>query len=99
MTELAWLMAALTLGCAVGGAYFATLWATVLGLPVTRHPALLVFGSFAVRFGAAALVLVVIVHSGGLSWIASALTGFVLARIVIVRRLLPANPRPQHDAA
>ena len=95
---LAWLLGAFALGFAAGAAYFAALWATVRVLPATRRPALVLFGSFVLRFGVVAAVFVMMVRDGGFSWIAAALAGFFLARLVIVRRLLPAETAPGGDA-
>jgi len=99
VTDLAGLMTAFVLGWATGVAYFRALWATVRALPGTRHPALVVFGSFFGRFGVAAAIFVLMVRTGGLLWIASALAGFVIARMVIVRRFLPSDRTAAQDAA
>jgi F1F0 ATPase subunit 2 len=93
-----WLLGAFALGFAAGAAYFTALWVTVRALPATRHPALVLFGSFVLRFGVVAAVFVMMVRGGGFSWIASALAGFVLARLVIVRGLLPPETAPRGDA-
>lgn len=98
MTGLAWLLVAFALGFAAGAAYFAALWATVRALPATRRPGLVLFGSFVLRFGVAAAVFVMMARGGGFSWIAAALAGFVLARLVIVRRLLPSETLPGGNA-
>jgi len=98
VTGLAWLAGAFALGCAVGSAYFVALWATVRALPAARKPALLVFGSFIVRFGVTAPVFVLLVRAGGLPAIASALAGFVLARVLVVRRLPPSGTMPAKSA-
>jgi F1F0 ATPase subunit 2 len=95
---LIWLLGAFALGFAAGAAYFAALWATVRALPASRHPALVLFGSFVLRFGVVAAVFVMIVRGGGFSCVASALAGFVLARLVIVRRSLPPETAPSGEA-
>ena len=86
MDEPVGLAAAFAAGSAAGAAYFAGLWVTVRGLPAARRPALLVFGSFLVRFGGAATTFVLLVRAGGWRWVAAALAGFVLARTLIIRR-------------
>lgn len=97
MTHLGWLAVAFALGSALGTAYFVALWATVRTLPTARNPAIIVFGSYIIRIGLAAAAFVLIVRAGGLPWIASALGGFVFARMVIVRRVLPSNAMPSRD--
>ena len=99
MRELAWLAGAFALGCAGGMAYFVALWATVRVLPAARNPAWVVVGSFVVRFGLAGTMFFLIVRVGGLPWIASALAGFILARLVVVRRLLPSDASLSEDGA
>ncbi len=98
ITDLLGAVGAFAAGGAVGLAYFAGLWVTVRALPTSRKPALLVFGSYIVRLGVAGTMFVLLVRSGGWPWLASALAGFVLARVVIVRRWLPADTMPARDA-
>jgi F1F0 ATPase subunit 2 len=98
MTRLLMLSGALVAGGVVGVVYFAGLWTTVRALPGTRNPAFLVFVSFAVRFAVAALLFVALARTGGWSLIASALVGFTLARVVIVRRLLPSGSPPKRGS-
>ena len=99
VTGLAWLVGALAVGVTAGAAYFAALGATVRALPSARRPALILLGSFVLRFGAVAAVFVVMIRGGGLSWLAAALTGFVLARVVIVRRWLSSRTAAGGGAA
>jgi len=98
MSAIPGLAAAFTAGGAVGLAYFTGLWATVRALPAARHPAILVFGSFGVRFAVAAATFVMLVRAGGWPWAASALAGFVVARTVLVRRRLPPPATPAGEA-
>jgi F1F0 ATPase subunit 2 len=85
------LVGAFAAGSAVGAAYFTGLWATVRRLSTARNPAVLVFASFALRLGVAAVAFLAIAGAGGWAWTVAALTGFMLARAVVVRRLGPAG--------
>ena len=99
MTGLAGLAAAFAAGVAIGLAYFTSLWFTVRALPTTTRPAVLVLASYSARLVVAVALFVLIVRTGGWTWAASALAGFVLARMVMVRRLHPAGSAAPGDAA
>ncbi len=65
--------------------FFGGLWLTVQRLPTARWPGLLLFASFALR----ALLAIggfVLVMAGQWSRLLAGLLGFLLARIVLVRR-------------
>jgi F1F0 ATPase subunit 2 len=96
-TGLLGLVGAFVAGGATGLAYFAGLWLTVRALPSARRPAFLVFGSYMVRLAVAGAVFVLVVRVGGWAWVASALAGFVLARMVMVR-VLPSDTMAPGDA-
>jgi len=77
-------------GIAIGALYFGGLWWTVQRLPRSRNPSLLMLVSFLVRTGAAAGCFILIM---GNKWepIAAGLLGFVVIRIVLVRRVKAAE--------
>ena len=73
-------------GLILGTFYFTALWRTVKRLPEAMHPLRLMIGSFVLRM---AIVLpgLYLVMSGHWERLAAALAGFILARLVITRRL------------
>lgn len=73
-------------GLILGALYFTALWRTVKKLPESVHPFRLMIGSFVLRM---AIVLpgFYLVMSGHWERLAAALVGFILARLVITRRL------------
>ncbi|NJN67591.1 MAG: ATP synthase subunit I [Chloroflexaceae bacterium] len=75
-------------GMAMGLAYFGGLWLTVQRLPRSRHPALLLVGSFALRM---ALLLVGLYAVMGGQWqrALAGVAGLLLARVVLTHRLRP----------
>jgi F1F0 ATPase subunit 2 len=98
MTNVLGMVGAFAAGGITGLAYFGGLWVTVRALPTSKSPAFLVFGSYMVRLGVAGAMFVVLVRVGGWPWVVSALAGFVLARIVMVRRMLPSDTMAPGDA-
>jgi len=87
MSELPGVMIALVAGFGIGLGYFGGLWLTIRRLPGSRHPALLIVGSYLLRL---ALVLggvyLFIVFSGGWQQVLAYVLGFTLARIILTRR-------------
>lgn len=85
-------------GMAIGGGYFTGLWVTVRRLPFVRNPAAWVLGSFLVRAGITLLCFYAVLREG---WplLAASLAGFVLVRVLAVRRLKPvAEDEAPHGA-
>lgn len=78
---LAW---ALVVGLALGGGFFGGLWWTVRRATVSRRPALLFVGSFALRTGAV-LVGFYAVADGHWQRLAGCVLGFVVARHLALR--------------
>jgi F1F0 ATPase subunit 2 len=76
-------------GGALGAVYFYGLFLTVRRLPGARRPALLMMGSF---LGRTAVVLagLYLVMGGGVWFLAAAVAGFLIARVVLVKKLGPA---------
>jgi F1F0 ATPase subunit 2 len=81
-----WILAALTMGVLLGAFYFGGLWMTVRRLAISRQPALLLFASFVVRMS---VVLIGFYTVSGGRWqpIVACLVGFLIARMLLVRRL------------
>jgi F1F0 ATPase subunit 2 len=70
-------------GAVLGTLFFAGLWWTVRALPGSRHPALLMFGSY---MGRMAVLLAGFYLLGAGDWrrLVAALAGFILVRILIL---------------
>jgi F1F0 ATPase subunit 2 len=75
-------------GAVIGSLYFGGLWLTVRRLPTLRRPAAFVLASFVLRTGLAALGFVLLLAGEPLR-LAVALSGFLLARVLLVRRVRP----------
>lgn len=80
---LAWLS-----GLALGGIFFGGLWWTVRKGLSSQHPALLFFGSMALRMGFALAGFYFIGH-GNWQRLLLCLLGFVMARLVVTRLTRP----------
>ena len=92
-----WLLC-LVAGAALGTFFYYGLWWTVRRVATAAHPGLLSLASFAVR-AAVVLGLLWYLTKGRWDLLAAALAGFILARIVAVRRLGPMRrPRDADDA-
>lgn len=72
-------------GLLLGLFYFTTLWRTVRKLPDTPTPLRLMLGSFVVRL-AVVLPGFYFIMSGHWERLAAAMLGFILIRIIFVRR-------------
>lgn len=84
-------------GAALGWAYFHSLWATVQRLPGHRRPAMLMALSLLLRLGTVLAAFTVVVRWGDWPALLSALAGFVVARVLLVRRTRSPAPRPEHQ--
>lgn len=71
-----------------GGLYFGGLWYTVRQLPASRHPTLLLLGSFVLRL-ALLLGAIYLLASAHWSYLFSAMAGVLLARTLLIRRWGP----------
>lgn len=77
-------------GVAVGLFYFWLLWRTVRRIPHSRHPAVLVLGSFVVRIGIALAAFFLVMH-GHWERMAACLLGFLLVRHLMIARIRPTD--------
>lgn len=82
--------AALAAGLAAGAVHFFGLWLTLRRLPVLRRPRLTVLASLLGRT-VASVVLVWAATGGRPLLVAAAMTGFLAARTLILRRFRPAE--------
>lgn len=73
-------------GGLLGAAFFWGLWWTVQALPRSQRPALLVLGSYLVRFAAAGLGFYLTARLGDGRHLIAALGGFLVARAALTRR-------------
>lgn len=78
-------------GLALGILFYGGLWFTVRRLPSTAHPVLLTLGSFWIRL-AVVLGSFLVLAKQGLVYLSIAMTGFVVARLVIARLLPEGRP-------
>lgn len=85
MNELGWIGLAFVGGMVLGGLYFGGLWWTVRQLPTVRSPGLLILLSFLVR-SVVLIVGLILVSRGEALAIAAAMVGFIVMRVIIVRR-------------
>jgi F1F0 ATPase subunit 2 len=82
-------------GALLGLLYYAGLWYTLRWLPQQAHPALWVFGSFALRLAVSiAGFYLILGPDRSLPRLGVALLAFIAARVLLTRRLRPvAEPR------
>lgn len=76
-------------GVLLGFAYFGGLWLTMQALPATRHPALLVIGSYFGRLALAFATLLAIALLGGWKPLLVSLGGFLVVKVVLAWSLGP----------
>ena len=88
------LIVALLIGISLGMVFLGGLWLTVLCLPTSRHPALLLLGSFVVRMGIV-LFGFYLVMGGHWERLIACTAGFIVARLLIVRYVATSNGEPQ----
>lgn len=92
---LAWLLAAVG-GALLGLFYYAGLWFTLRRLPEQAHPALWVFGSFALRLAVSmAGFYFILGPDRNLPRLGVALLAFIVARVLLTRRLRPVTEPPR----
>ena len=96
--EIGKLALAFAAGIALAALYFAGLWWTVRRLPKTHSPHLWTLGSFVLRL---TVIVVAVVLIARIHWqyAAAAMAGFILVRLVLVRRMRPAPlaAKPDQD--
>jgi F1F0 ATPase subunit 2 len=92
MNQLIPLFLAFVAGIVVGLFYFGGLWLTVQRLPQTRRPAVLSLVSLFIRLGLT-LAVFYLVMAGRWERLLACLAGFLLMRLVLVRRWRP-TPQP-----
>ena len=85
---------ALAAGVAIAAFYFGGLWLTVRRAVTSRRPALLTFGSFALR-GTVAVVAMVWIARVHWQLLLATMAAFVLVRLAATRGLRPAPPDRQ----
>jgi len=86
MNNVLVLVLALVGGGALGGVFFGGLWWTLRRLPTSRRPALLLLTSTLLRMSVAVAGFYVAVHVS-LAALLVNLTGFVVMRMMLTRRL------------
>jgi len=77
------------LGILLSGGYFIALWLTLRRLPHCRRPALLLISSLLARLGLLLIVFYLILKVAHWDHLLAALIGFIMARILLARRLGP----------
>jgi F1F0 ATPase subunit 2 len=82
-------------GMLLGVVFFWGLWMTVATLHSAPRPGLRILGSLLLRFALVAAGLTVAARYGGWQHVIAAAVGFMLARVVLVRRVVPARPDRQ----
>ena len=92
MNQLIPFFLAFVAGIVVGLFYFGGLWLTVQRLPQTRRPAVLSLVSLFIRLGLT-LAVFYLVMAGRWERLLACLAGFLLMRLVLVRRWRP-TPQP-----
>lgn len=83
-------------GALLGLFYYAGLWFTLRRLPQQAHPALWVFGSFTLRLAVSmAGFYVILGPDRSLPRLGVALLAFIVARVLLTRRLRPVAEGPK----
>jgi F1F0 ATPase subunit 2 len=90
MNQIGILVLAFVAGLGLGLFYFGGLWLTVQRLPQARHPGLLTLVSLIVRLGLT-LAVFYLVMAGRWERLLACLVGFLLVRLVLVRRWGPVS--------
>lgn len=93
MIEPLMLALSLAFGSVLGLFYFYGLWFTLRHLPGSKQPALLTFGSFLGRSAICILGFYLILGSG-LEALISSLVGFILAKVILIKRLALEGVEP-----
>lgn len=86
VNEPIYLALSIAWGTVLGTFYFGGLWLTVRHLPHFKQPSLLALGSFLGR-SAVCLFGFYMASGNGFEWLILSLAGFVLTKMVLLRRL------------
>lgn len=89
-----WISALIT-GVFLGIFYFGFLWWSVNRISRTRHPIILTIGGYVIRLAIAILVFYLILRIGDWRALLICLAGFIITRIILVKRL--GNQSPLED--
>ena len=89
LTESLTLLPAFGAGALTAGLFFGGLWLTVNALGRSRRPTLILLASLIVRLTLACGVLYIIVVLGSWLHLLAATAGFLLVRLLMIRRLRP----------
>lgn len=98
MSELGWILTGVAVGAALGLFYFGLLYLTLLRLHSARRPQLVAMWSFLGRLGVTILVLFLLVRGGHWERGLAFLAGFVVVRMLLVRRWRPEPYRKPGSA-
>jgi F1F0 ATPase subunit 2 len=98
MSELLPFIASFTAGTLLGLVFFWSLWATVQQLEGVRRPAVLMLGSLLLRFGLALAAFYFLARYAGWQHLLTAVAGFTLPRLVMVRRAAQRRFNREPDA-
>jgi F1F0 ATPase subunit 2 len=74
-------------GTALGFTYFLGLWITIRHIGLFKRPRLLSFATTLVRLGIPIFIFILLAQTERWDWILSCLAGFMLVRVLMVRRL------------
>jgi F1F0 ATPase subunit 2 len=97
VTELAiGLAVSFAAGTLLGAVFFWGLWMTISTLHSAPRPALRILGSLMLRFALVAAALAVAARYGTWQHVIAAAAGFMMARVLLIRRV--AVPRPDRQA-
>lgn len=88
------LLLSLIAGAGVGFIYFFGLWLTIKQLAQQKNPGLLMLTSLIARTALVMIVFYQIMQTVGWQGLFSALTGLVMVRLVLSRRLAPDGGNP-----
>lgn len=88
--ELPGLVLALAIGSGLGAVFFGGLWLTLVKIPGSRWPMLLVLGSLVMRTAITVIGFYLVMDGNWLRLLACVL-GFILVRQHLIRRLSPVQ--------
>jgi len=92
MNDLGWILLGAGVGGAAGVFYFGLLYATIRRLKSAGQPQLMALGSFAGRLAVTIVALFLLVRGGHWERGLAFLAGFVVVRLLLVRRWRPRQP-------
>jgi F1F0 ATPase subunit 2 len=98
MSELLPLLASFIAGVLLGLLFFWGLWTSLRRLDRAPHPARRLLGSYLLRFALLLVAFYFLVRYGGWQHLVSAVLGFTLARILVIRHMAPRRGGNRSDA-